>query len=275
MQLIQKRLISISGFAVFIFFGYLAFQNFSSSQLDEHIIPVSQSGTSVIVNTGKTLSGSTVTLSGTWTDSPFGSGKPLTGAEKPVFKIPNTEWKTRTLNINGKWLTYEYGKGNPNGVMLTATGIQQESHECEMTSGSTSRMCREGMYGYVTPEIEIALRKALESPLWEKLVTECHKEYSLAPFYDRFQRNVLAPQALNLSRFLIIDERTGRKEIETTEIREVVDAISSVGTDDSGEWKNVCIRSYGKPLYQMLNNITSAYNNTVSVSIQDNHMPSH
>ena len=275
MQLTQKHIISLATVSIFAMIGYGIFQNSTPSQSDGvklstgTVTPISQSG--IETDTGKRLE--TVANSGTqWGMSPFGSGKPLEEAEKkPVFQKPNTEWKTRTLS----GITYVFGEGNPKQVAFTATGIQQELRTCEVTPGSTARMCSEGRYGYVTPEIEVALRNMLESPLWENLITRCEKEYSNSDDYMRFQKNILAAHALDITHFLVIDKDTGRKEIETMELREIALTLSSVGAaDDRGEWKNICISSYSKPLYQMINNITAAYSASAAIPIQESRMNS-
>lgn len=46
-----------------------------------------------------------------WGMNPFGTGKPLEEA-KHEFKMPNTEWKTRTIS----GVTYVFGEGNPKEV---------------------------------------------------------------------------------------------------------------------------------------------------------------
>ena len=73
MQRTKRYLISISGFAVFIFFGYLAFQDSNSPQSGETTI-VSQSGTNTVGNTGKQLA-AVPHSENQWRTSPFGSGK--------------------------------------------------------------------------------------------------------------------------------------------------------------------------------------------------------
>jgi hypothetical protein len=243
MQSIQTRLIIISGLAVFIFFGYLAFQESNSPQSGDQVTLVSQSGTSVVVNTGKTLSGSTATISGTWIDSPFGSGKPLTGEEKPVFRMPNTEWKTRTLNINGKWLTYEYGKGNPNEVALDDNGIQDLAKQCADFSqidhlykigsciGNPSGTARPlNMY----KEVETYLLAGLSDPNWMHLAVECQPAFreteKFASLPPRYYDAIFASGYLDIESFISINTVTGRKSLDLYRIRQLINDLDRATT---------------------------------------------
>ncbi len=278
MQLTQKHISGIIISGLVLVGVYYAVQNTTPSKSDEvnisigSIVPASKSDTGVETDTGKRLE--TLANSGTgWGISPFGSGKPLIeGEKKPEFKKPNTEWKTRTLS----GITYVFGEGNPPEVVMTPTNLQEESRACALNPGSTSRICREDIYGYMTPEVEFALKKTLESPLWESLITECEKDYSHSSDFVRFQKNILAPHALDISRFLIIDPTTGRKELETLEIREIHLAIGAVGLNMYGSdiWENPCIAQYGKPLYHMLENVGVLYTSNVASAIQQNKLSS-
>lgn len=276
MQLNTKNFLAILLLGVATIYFYYGFRGGETSTQTNTQKPT-VSAEIIETDTGKRLE--TYANSGTdWGMTPFGSGKPLTEAEKekPQFVKPNTEWKTRTLNINGQWITYEFGKGNPIQLALTPLNIQEESRACELNPSPLPRICREGMYGYITPEVEQGLKQTLESPLWENLIVKCEKEYSVSIDYIQFNQNILAPQALDISRFLIIDPDTGRKELETMEIQEVIRVLVSIGDldSDSGIWKNSCMEQYGKPLYQMLENVSVLYSSNVAFSVQDNRFAS-
>lgn len=270
MKLIQKHIIVLSGFAIFILFGYSALQKFNSPQSGEMktdikpISIISQSG----IETDSIKRLKTYSESGTaWNMSPFGSGKPLEEEKKPVFKKPNTEWKTRTLS----GITYVFGEGNPKEVALTVSRIQQEFRECEITPGSLSRMCHEGKYGYISPEIEHALKKILESPLWEDYVTHCSSEYLDNP---RFTQNILNQDKFDINHLMILDTSTGRKELE---LHSLSDALRSAIQDDSlySGFRPCAEKHGGMALSQMLSNIQAMYTTTASIANQTNQMPSH
>ncbi|NRH21283.1 hypothetical protein HOO68_04535 [Candidatus Gracilibacteria bacterium] len=224
MKLIQKQIIIFSGFIVFILFGYFAIGNFNSSQLGEMktdirtINTLSQSG--IETDTGKRLE--TIANSGTnWGMSPFGSGKPLIEEEKkPVFKKPNTEWKTRTLS----GITYVFGEGNPVGIAMDRSQIEAMNTPC----GNDVSLIEKGIcdaelgFMYITPEIEKHLLAALSDPNWSKLATECENHFRARegpdaltnaqndPSYLIFDR-VFSPGFLDIDRFISIEPTTGLK----------------------------------------------------------------
>ncbi|MBC7503667.1 hypothetical protein H7169_01750 [Candidatus Gracilibacteria bacterium] len=76
MQLTQKHIIAISAVAVLAIFVYLAVQNNTPSQSDTGVETdtVKRLKTVSKLNTGLRM-------------SPFGSGKPLTEADKPLQKL--------------------------------------------------------------------------------------------------------------------------------------------------------------------------------------------
>lgn len=277
MQLNTKNFLAVLLLGVATVYLYYGFRGEEYATKTDTQKQTAVSAEVVETDTGKRLE--TFANSGTdWGMSPFGSGKPLEEAEeeKPKFQKPNTGWKTRTLNINGQWITYVFGKGNPREVALTPTNIQEESRACELNPNPAPRICREGMYGYVTPEVEQALKRILESSLWEDLIVKCEKEYSVSTNNAQFNQDLLTPHALDISRFLIIDPDTGRKELDTVEIQKVIRTLISVGNLDteSGVWQSSCTEQYGKPLYQMFENISELYSSNIAFSVQENRFTS-
>lgn len=242
MKLIQKQIIIFSGFIVFILFGYFAIGNFSSSQSGEVKIntntdvqdSISQSG--IETDTSKRLE--TVANSGTsWGISPFGTGKPLTEEEnekKPVFKKPNTEWKTRQVTLNdGRTMTYVFGEGNPKEVALDDAGIQEMADTCsdmppsidiKPTNKRAEMLWKNGFCNgennrprYLSKQVEYHLLMALSSLQWQDLYDKCelnirfgdkhHSDPSLQ--FDQ----VFASGFLNMDHFIQIDPETGWKQL--------------------------------------------------------------
>ncbi len=231
------------------------------------------SSTGIETDTGKRLT--TLASSGTnWGMSPFGSGKPLEEVkeEKPKFQKPNTEWKTRTLS----GITYVFGEGNPREVALSASALQQEMRACEITPGSMARICREGYYGYLTPAIEQALKQVLESPLWVEYITQCEKEYFRqmplgSDSHAFFQKYILTHGALDISRFIIVDSSTGRKELDAGYARNVASVLRSVGEDDMQvPYQLPCFSKHGgKDLADNMDNVTIMYSTNASQALQE------
>jgi hypothetical protein len=266
MKLIQKQIIIFSGFIVFTLFGYFAFQNFNSSQSDEVTTitntvakdSVSQSG--IETDTNKRLE--TVTNSGTnWGMSPFGSGKPLTEEEnekKPVFKKPNTEWKARTINS----ITYRLGEGNPTEVAVmdikayyncTTPYEKRAMDQSGVISG-----CPETQY--LTKEIEQALVKMLQSPLWEKVVTECRDTFQFSLNVDRFDAAFVTGNVLDLNTIISIGP-DGRKKLNG-----LYDLASLLATEQRGgvtpssaQMATPCYKNRDI-LSQMVENVGGTYN---------------
>ncbi|MBX9808972.1 hypothetical protein K2X92_01105 [Candidatus Gracilibacteria bacterium] len=294
MKPIQKYIILIIGLSLFLLLGYIGFQNNDSSQLDESLH--TETNTNPHINTGanNTPKPSTTLSVDTniWGGNPFQTGSTSTGeltkpetpkpqTTKVVFQKPNTEWKSRTLS----GITYVFGEGNPKEVALSVETMQQEFRQCEITPGSMARICRDGMAGYVSPEIERALKQVLESPLWGQLINLCSSEQRLNPgAFDKFNKHILAPGALDISRFLIIDPDTGRKELAISTFNNIYSAIVSVGADindprnDTGVRSTEgifypCVEQYGKPLADRLENIKVLYMTTLAYVSQDNRFP--
>jgi hypothetical protein len=215
MKNIQKYSIIFSGFIAFILLGYFALQNLPPSQSDEMKNSLSQSGKEN--NTRKSLE--TVSQSGNqWGENPFGTGTSSTGdTKKPVFKKPNTEWKTRTLS----GITYVFGEGNPKEVALDRRGIQDAYNKC--SSGNEQKFSEKGFcswqgFQYMSPEVEKHLFMALSDPNWIKLAIECNNTFKWA---DQYQPNpeyynfdhVFSPGFLNIENFIQIDPITGWKQL--------------------------------------------------------------
>lgn len=176
----------------------------------------------VETDTGKRLE--TIAQSGTsWGMSPFGSGKPLeeTPVDKPKFQKPNTEWKTRTLNINGRWITYEFGKGNPAG----ATPLSEEEIEaykkcyyntvvhamdCPPPPGTVAVTT-----GYFNSETEKDLLILLNSPLWKPILTNCEQQFRSSEIsvldHEANYNRIISGEYLSIENLIVIDDRDGRK----------------------------------------------------------------
>jgi hypothetical protein len=232
MKHIQKHIIVFSGFAVFILFGYFAFQNFNSSPSDELKNPISQSGRES--NTGKSLT--TLSQSGNqWGVSPFDTGIPFTQEMKdPTFHEPNLKWKTRQVTLNdGRTLTYEFGKGNPREVALDDKGIEKLAADCadmppsidiKPTNMRADMLWKNGFCNsendrprYLSKQVEYHLLMALSSPAWYDLYKKCESNIRFGDKYRsdpslRFDQ-VFASGFLDINHFIQVDPETGWKQL--------------------------------------------------------------
>ena len=249
-------------------FGYFIFQNSTPSQSDGvKINTISQSG--IETDTGKRLE--TIANSGTqWGMSPFGSGKPLIEEEKkPEFKKPNTEWKTRTLQLaDGRWMTYEFGKGNPKEVGLTEK--EKKIYEnCNFEEDKRVWSCGSignEVFGYITPDVEKDLITLLKHPAWEKVLTECRSqfetnEYPTTQDDDTNYMRIMSSGWMDMEKMFWIDEQTSRKTI-TNQFGSIVSwfqntltARSTVLGKDILSLDNCITRNGGLELYQLMDSV--------------------
>jgi hypothetical protein len=178
-----------------------------------------------------------------WGMSPFGSGKPLeeiVAKEKPDFQKPNTEWKTRTIQLkDGRWMTYEFGKGNPSGVALDQEGLEKLRKECEDPKSreflDISGVCNpesDRPY-YVSSQVEYYLMSALSNRDWENLYYLCDdairfgdtasRSHSPDPYllFDQ----VFGSGLLDVNRFITIDLETGRKTLDIALTKQLIDFL--------------------------------------------------
>ncbi len=229
MKSIQKHIIAISALVTLTLGAlYLIVSQTHTSKSDGvKLATISQSG--IETDTIKRLE--TVANSGTqWGMSPFGSGKPLTEETVPKIKFqkPNREWKTRTLNINGKWITYEFGKGQPEGAKPLSEEEKEAYKKCyyntvvhDIDCPPSSRMgVREG---YLTADIERELLSLITDPNWEKVLTNCEQQFrkyeDISSTSDTTSHGfvtyetMLNGKALDPENLIGIDESTGRKHL--------------------------------------------------------------
>lgn len=175
-------------------------------------------GNRVETDTGKRLE--TLVNSGSnWGMSPFGSGKPLTEEEKPEFKKPNTEWKSRSVTLSdGRTLYYEFGKGNPSG----ATPLSEDEkeaykkciHEPELSQISCESKDKQ-VNGYVSAELEKDLFTLLSHPNWRPILTNCEQHFRKYEFLDWevTYDKVIFGDIMNIENMMTIDTESGRKEL--------------------------------------------------------------
>jgi hypothetical protein len=266
----QKFYLSFS--LLVLFLGYASFigMSYKKEQLSQQVItdvPVLSSGNTS--STGITLSASGSHQSGSVSPSSTGTAN--------KFKKPNTEWKSRTLS----GITYVFGEGNPKEVALDINEIKELIRQCEITPGNQDRICREGSAGYVTPELEIALQNILYSSLWDTLINECG-DLSDNPKYSEFVEKIT--HSRNINDYLSIDQSTGRKELDTVHINNILNSIEDVGsTSDSAMNGNrgleaqyiPCFENTGKILYRMLSNLNYSYTSNISYAVQNENIQSH
>lgn len=223
MKPIQKHIIVFSGFAIFILFGYFAFQNFTPFQSDEVRNSLSQSRRET--NTGKSLE--TVSHSGNqWGGNPFESGTSVPEEKvvnKPVFKKPNTEWKARTLS----GITYVFGEGNPKEVAPKLSDYKYPNQDYFHDA-------------IVRPKTEKRLKEFLENPVLITVMNKCGSllQAESDPNFSNLLRNLpisLYTIDLSMENTLLIDPITGRKVINGVLLNDISRIFSQI---QSGKYQH-------------------------------------
>ena len=195
----------------------VAFYFFMSQNDEKSSVVLNESRTNSTIETDSLKRLETYGSSGVnWGMSPFGSGKPLTEEEKPVFKKPNLEWKTRTIN----GITYVFGEGNPKEVALTKTGIEEMNKSCaDIPKENLEKFCGQsyGNFRYVSKEVENHIMLALSDPNWVKIQTECrasfYPENLATTSQDSFSYDEMFSKEnmLDINNYISIDPQTGLK----------------------------------------------------------------
>ena len=119
--------------------------------------------------------------------------------------VPNTNWSDKTLNINGKQLTYRFGEGNPPEVALNP--------EQYLPKGE-----KDGI-PYVTPKAEQQLKEFLSDKNLPELLNKCanfvnNQVIAQNPNVPKEQLVALMSNSdFDIENYLVIDKETGRKTI--------------------------------------------------------------
>ena len=160
---------------------------------------------------------------------------------------------------------YVFGEGNPKEVALGAEGIKQ------YLSG-VAQLNDYGDYGYITPEVEILLKKALSDPNWEPFLMTCSSYFSGEldknpnnPLPITYQK-LIQPGFLDITHFLIIDPVTGRKELSPLlnhlRIEYLIPHIArwSDGEEsDTNQPQENCLYRYGSSILNSVNATINSY----------------
>lgn len=286
----QKFIMSLVAMGSVLFGGYFATLENKPSHTEQKT-PVS----ATITKTGSvTESGTesdtfkrlkTVSESGSsWGMTPFGSGKPLTEEDTQTKKStgskPDLVWKTRTIPLkDGRWVTYEFGKGNPSAVALSAEELKAAYEHCKRIANLSSEdvngnapFCGEED-GYMSKETEQHLLAALSDPNWDRLLSECSEELKYTEsrisgsgtleqlgYFSYAQ--VLDPNFRNINDWITIDENTGRMNLN---MKKLLSTKQFLYQATLGFWKSynggnstppygnpTCVDVYGKEILRQL-----------------------
>lgn len=218
-----------------------------------------------------------------WGPTPFGSGKSLTQVvthpKKPAIQKPDLEWKTRTIQLkDGRWMTYEFGKGNPAGVALSKEELKAAEEQCRKDATATGNLnpisgpfCGEED-GYMSKEVEEHLLAALSDSNWDKLLSECSEElkYTESRIFGSGTLEQLGyfsyvqvsdPNFRNINDWITIDENTGRMNLNMKRFlyakqflyQATLDFWKNYNGDVPSPYSNpTCVDVYGKEILRQL-----------------------
>jgi hypothetical protein len=199
--------------------------------------------------------------------NPFGSGnsnKTLFDATptQPVWETSsgaavyyNTNWMGRTVEIHGKPVHYQFGRGNPVETDKTRNEIIELNKLCRKTEPSSDMSScisalgqgenlsnitlPDGTDGFshvsrMTPEIEYLVYSFLSNPLIRQSSERCGEFFwrdgeEGAPFYNNetmredmgevSSENWWKPYRIDINQLIVINPTTGRKELNTEPIQ--------------------------------------------------------
>lgn len=216
--------ISILAFTLLLisFVGTILVQNEQTEDgRESEKITISHSGESIVqsgIESDTIERLKTHSESGTdWGMNPFGSGKPIEkeSPQKLVFRMPNTEWKTRTLS----GITYEFGKGNPKEVVpkLKDYNIPEQDYFHDEI---------------VRPRTELLLAQFLSNPMLVTTINKCGALIQPNPHsqsqVERNFPNSLFTADFSIQNILYIDPVSGRKYLEWERLDALGSAIFQV-----------------------------------------------
>lgn len=201
----KQNLIFIVGVVLFIFFLIALVKYFRVSdnqQINSVMIDNQQkdkNGTLTPINNG--ITPSSVAISSI--DNTANTNSKTMSNE--INFVPNTNWSDKTLNINGKQLTYRFSEGNPPEVALNP--------EQYLPRGD-----KDGI-PYVTPKAEQQLKEFLSDKNLPELLNKCanfvnNQVIVQNPNVPREQLvSLMNNSNFDIENYLVIDKETGRKTI--------------------------------------------------------------
>ncbi|MCH7335192.1 hypothetical protein [Acinetobacter sp. NIPH 2699] len=172
---------------------------------------------------------------------------------------PKTIWKDKTLNINGKNLHYKFGEGNP-----IETALSPEEY---LPKGE-----KDGI-PYVTPKTEENLLNFLSDEDLPAVLDKCenYNRYEMQKLNPNIPVNqlpiLLQPTDFDIENILIVDEKTGRKEINQPLVNQINEFMNLLSNPLSGtEFSDKCAGIAYKESIERIKNkyyeFTKSYVNT-------------
>lgn len=158
----------------------------------------------------------------------------------------DTSWQERTLEINGKQISYIFGDGNPSDIALTTEEIAKIP--------DIVRTLPSNYTTYMKAEAEWAMKDFLEHQGLPKLLKQCNKTLSAS----------VQPQDLSMENILYIDKETGRKEFKKELISNIGDGFTTLRSPSNPEkWKSCLDESEIYILNELEDKFSQVINNYI------------
>ena len=154
---------------------------------------------------------------------------PGTSTGRASVLIVNTNWKPRTETINGKILTYVFGKGNPPEVALQPQQYLATGNGNGPYAASGTKIGLD----YVTPEVEAILMSVLSNPALPVVLKSCGLNVD-APFIGADQFTSLS---LDINNILTIEATSKRKVIDMNVLDGLGEAFQMISGQINGQYK--------------------------------------
>lgn len=184
--------------------------------------------------------------------------------ERVRVVVPKGNQSPEFREVNGAIVTYEFGKGNPKEVAVSAQDLSKDS---TAYWGTPMDGTPDGNfpYGYVTGELELMVLDFLRDPNLPFILNQCYEQMYLHA-NPEFNRPALTE--LSLKSFFYIDERTKRKEVDLELFYRIVGGFEGLPgyaspTEADKAWRQ-CLtpeeyQSIFKPLHSKLITLTRQY----------------
>lgn len=172
---------------------------------------------------------------------------------------PNTVWKDKTINFNGKTLHYKFGEGNPEETALLPEDYLAKGEDDGIP--------------YVTPITEEKLYEFLSDQDLPQVLDKCenYNRQEMARLNPNIPINqlpiLLQPTDFDIENILIINKDTGRKEINQSIVNQMGEFFTLLnnplaGSEFSDKCAGVAYKESIQRIQEKFSNFTKSYTNT-------------
>lgn len=162
--------------------------------------------------------------------------------------LVNVDWKAKNIVLNdGRTVAYRFGEGNPSeSSPLTSDEIS--AYESCGGDGHPNLFTGCPADGYITRDVELALKDLLSFPKWRELLSNCEADFrqrdKTLDFGDLHYYDLVAPGYFDIEQWMLVDLNTGRKVLRRFQETKAW-FYTNVGEDDNGYIIKKCLLEHG------------------------------